>query len=287
MPGAPRWRHKWAIALYRGPSPLALAPIDPRGQPFLTGREVTDVPALGVADPFLFERDGCLYLFFEVVNRDTDRGEIAYATSDDGLAWRYGEVVLREPFHLSYPQVFAWEGKTLMVPETRQADAIRLYEASAFPGGWRQVATLCQGPYADATLHFDGGHWWMFAQRGLDEMRLFHAPAPQGPWAEHPQSPLWPGNRRRTRPGGRMLKHQGRLLRFAQDGWPSYGSCLRAFVVDRLDVDGYAECEVPESPIIRASRSGWNAQAMHHIDAIPTTAGDWLAVVDGATLAYL
>ena len=281
----PRWRYKWSIALYRGASPLALAPIDPRGRPALTAKDVTDVPALCVADPFLLQRPDTLYLFFEVMNRATDRGELAYATSDDGLAWRYGGVVLREPFHLSYPQVFEWQGRLLMVPETRQAKAIRLYEADAFPHRWRHVATLCEGPYADATLHWDGRRWWMFAQRGLDELRLFHAPAPEGPWTEHRDSPLWPGNRRRTRPGGRMLVHDGRLLRFAQDGWPSYGSFLRVFVVDRLDVDGYEEHEAAESPILGASRSGWNALAMHHIDAMPTAAGDWLAVVDGATLA--
>lgn len=282
----PRWHYKWSIAVYRGHSPLDLAPAGARNQPALSARDATDVPALGVADPFLLRRPDRLYLFFEVMNGASDRGEIAFSTSDDGVAWDYGGIVMREPFHLSYPQLFEWEGKVLMVPETRQAGGIRLYEADDFPRAWRHVATLAHGPYADATLHWDGDRWWMFAQRGLDELRLFHAPNPHGPWTEHPASPLWPGNRTRTRPGGRMLVHDGRLLRFAQDGWPEYGSCLRVYVVDRLTVDSYAEHEAAESPIFRASCSGWNAVAMHHIDAIRTADGDWLAVVDGATLAY-
>lgn len=281
----PQWRYKWSIAIYRGASPLALLAVDPRGRATLTARDVTDVPANAVADPFLLQRDGQIVMFFEVMNSDSDRGEIAYATSQDGLAWHYGAVVLREPFHLSYPQVFEWQGAVYMIPETRQANSVRLYRADDFPCGWRYVDTLLQGAFADSTLHFDGRLWWLFAQRGLDELCLFISNSPAGPWRKHPCSPLWPGNRRRTRPGGRMLVHDGRLIRFAQDGWPSYGSFLRAFQIDRLDEQGYEEHELPESPILGATRSGWNALAMHHIDAIQTKDGHWLAAVDGATLA--
>ena len=280
-----QWRYKWSIAIYRGASPLGLSAVDPRGRPTLTARDVTDVPANAVADPFLLRRDGQLYLFFEVMNGDSDRGEIAYATSADGLTWQYGAVVLREPFHLSYPQVFEWQGSVYMIPETRQANSIRLYRADNFPAGWQFVATLQQGPFADSTLHFDGQLWWLFAQRGLDELCLLVSDSPLGPWRKHPSSPLWPGNRSRTRPGGRILCHDGQWIRFAQDGWPSYGSFLRAFAIDRLDEQGYEEHELPESPILSATRSGWNALAMHHIDALPMADGDWLAAVDGATLA--
>ncbi|WP_448203909.1 glucosamine inositolphosphorylceramide transferase family protein [Azospirillum sp. sgz302134] len=282
---APRWRNRWSIGLYRGPSPLALRPLDKADRPALTARDVTDIPAQAVADPFLLRRDGLWHMFFEVMNGATDLGEIAHATSPDGLAWSYGAVVLREPFHLSYPQVFAWDGAVWMVPETRQAESVRLYRATDFPRGWECVGTLLHGRYADATLLNHDGRWWMFAQRGLDEMRLFMADRPDGPWREHPASPLWPGNRSRTRPGGRMLVHEGRILRFAQDGWPSYGSRLCVFEIDRLTETDYAEHELPESPILRATGTGWNAVGMHHIDAVPTDDGDWLAAVDGASLA--
>lgn len=281
----PQWQHKWSIAIYSGDSPLKLSAVDPRGRPTLTSRDVTDVSANAVADPFLLRRNGLIYMFFEVMNGDSGRGEIAYATSQNGIDWQYEKVVLREPFHLSYPQVFDWQGAVYMIPETRQAEAIRLYRADAFPGGWRHVATLRQGPFADSTLHYDGRLWWMFAQRGLDELCLFIGDSPAGPWREHPSSPLWAGNRTRTRPGGRLLTYDGRLIRFAQDGWPSYGSFLRAFQIDRLDEFHYEEHELPESPILGATRSGWNAMAMHHVDAIQMDDGVWLAAVDGASFA--
>lgn len=279
-----QWRYRWSIALYHGPGPLDLRPLKPRSRPILTPRSVTDCRAAAVADPFVLRRDGQFYMFFEVLNTTSGRGEIAFATSPDGYGWTYRRIVLSEPFHLSYPQIFMWRGAVYMIPETRQAGAVRLYRADAFPGGWSLVATLLEGPYADATLHHDGELYWLFSQYGLDELRLHFAESPAGPWHEHPKSPLWPGNRRRTRPGGRLVRHDGSLLRFAQDGWPNYGSALRAFRVERLDTGGFEEVELPQSPILRASREGWNALAMHHLEIISDDGAGVLAAVDGATI---
>jgi hypothetical protein len=279
----PHWRNKWAIGIYAGASPFALSPADV-SQPVIGARDVSDVPGQSVADPFLLRHGTLWYLFFEVLNSATGRGEIAYATSRDCLMWAYGAVVLREPFHLSYPQVFAWDGEIYMIPETRQARSVRLYRAENLPDRWRCIDTLLHGWFADATILRHRERWWIFAQRGLDELRLFSSKELAGPWQEHPASPLWPGNRRRTRPGGRMLVYEERLLRFAQDGWPSYGSLLRVFEISRLSESEYAEHELPESPILRATGSGWNAVGMHHIDAVPLDDGRWLAAVDGASL---
>ena len=283
-PEARQWRLRWSIGIYAGHSPLALAPQAARDLPVLTAENVTDVDAFGVADPFFLQVDGLYYLFFEVLNRSTDRGEIAYATSRDGLTWQYGAVVLREPFHLSYPFVMAQGDDIYMIPETRQADAVRLYRAEQFPHAWRCVGELLRGPFADSTLHFHDERWWLFAQRGLDELRLFHSRELTGSWTEHPASPLWPGNRRYSRPGGRILTVDGRLLRFAQDGWPTYGSRLHAFSIERLTPTAYAEQLCPESPILAATGAGWNALAMHHLDAIQMAPGQWLAAVDGASI---
>jgi hypothetical protein len=280
------WRFQWSIAVYRGPSLAELRPLRPDGAPDLTGAAATDLPGRAAADPFLLVRDDGWHLFFEVWNADTNRGEIAHATSPDaGESWIYGSSVLRESFHLSYPHVFSWDGTAYMVPESRQDEAVHLYAAEDFPRGWRRVATLVRGPFADATPFHHDGRWWMFAQRGLDELCLFTSAHLDRGWVPHPLSPLFPGNRRRTRPAGRVLDVGRGLVRFAQDAWPSYGHAVRAFAIDRLTPSDYHERELPASPILRASRHGWNAVAMHHIDAWRRPDGEWLAVVDGATLA--
>jgi len=287
QPDTPRaqWRNQWAISIYTGESPLQLKPVAEYGSgPALTGRQVTDIRCHSVADPFLLQREGRWHLFFEAMNTDSGKGEIAHAISQSGVQWEYGKIVLREPFHLSYPFVFTHGSETYMVPETRQADSVRLYVAEQFPLRWRFLATLLRGRFADATLLRHEERWWLFAQRGLDEMRLYSSPDLLTGWAEHPGSPLWPGNRRRTRPGGRMVRYDNRLLRLTQDGLPSYGSSLRVYEVDRLNTTEYQEHEVPESPVLSATGTGWNAVGMHHMDAVELQPRHWLAAVDGASL---
>jgi hypothetical protein len=278
------WKLRWAIAVSVVPSPLDVAVTE---HPTLTRKHVTDIDAGFVADPFLLRRGGVLHLFYEVWHNGRGRGEIAHSTStDDGANWQYGGVVLREPFHLSYPHVFEWEGEVWMVPESRQDLSVRLYRASRFPHDWVHQATLLRGRFADSTLLRHEGNWWLFAQRGLDELRLFFSHDLAGGWREHPAGPFWPGNRRRTRPGGRILRIGDALIRFAQDGLPTYGNALRAFAIDRLDETGYLEHELPESPILRARYSGWASFAVHHLDAVPAEGGEgWVTVIDGAAPA--
>jgi hypothetical protein len=201
------------------------------------------------------------------------------------LIWTYGGVVLREPFHLSYPMIVESGQDIYLVPETRHANAVRLYRAESFPDRWQFVRTLLTGSYADATIARIANRWWLFAQRGLDELRLFSSERIDAGWVEHPQSPIRSGNRRVTRPAGRIVDLDGRIIRFAQDAWPNYGSRVRALQIDRLTPSEYAEHEVPESPILQATHTGWNALGMHHVDAHQVGPASWLAAVDGATIA--
>src|SRR5258706_829709 len=95
----------WSIGIYRGPTPFALT--NDGTNPVLTRDDVTDVTAAFVADPFLFHDGTLWHLFFEVLNHDSQLGEIGLATSPDSHTWTYRHIVLREPFHLSYPYLLA------------------------------------------------------------------------------------------------------------------------------------------------------------------------------------
>ncbi len=282
----PRWRNRWSIAMYEGESPLNLTPLGGRKGPALSPDDISGMKCTTVADPFFLRDQGDWWLFFEAFNGERGLGELAVARSlNEGLDWRYECVVLAEPFHLSYPQVIPCDGSFFMIPETRQTDSVRLYRSDSPVGPWQHVKTLLTGSFADATVLFHDERWWLFAQKGLDELRVYYSDSLEGPWSEHPQSPFWPGNRSRTRPGGRFLRWQGRLFRFAQDGWPSYGSQVRAYEITALNLHEYSEFEVPESPILKGSGKGWNALGMHHIDAVELEGGKWLAAVDGTSMA--
>src|SRR5262245_46202668 len=117
----------WSIGIYTGDSSFQLRARP--NNPVLTNTDVTDVQAEFVADPFMLHADGRWYMFFEVLDRETQLGVIALATSDDTVNWNYEQVVLAEPFHLSYPYVFEWQGERYMIPETLGASAVCLYKA--------------------------------------------------------------------------------------------------------------------------------------------------------------
>ncbi len=102
-----------------------------------------------------------------------------------------------------------------------------------------------------------------------------------GPWLEHPKSPIIEGDDYIARPAGRVLVLRDRVVRYAQDCFPSYGIQVRAFEITELTTGGYREREVSESPILRASGAGWNASGMHHIDPHFVGDGQWIACVNG------
>src|SRR3954470_15902456 len=180
-------RDVWSIAIYRGASPLALSPTGV----VITGDFVTDVDAVSVADPFLLRRDGRWFLFFEVIPRANHRGGvIAVAESEDAIHWRYGGVVLREAFHLSYPHVFEWDGSIYMTPENQTG--VRLYRCSEFPRVWTHAADLLPLPIeaVDPTPFRFENRWWLFACEYPYTLRLFYSESLTGPYREHPSSPI-------------------------------------------------------------------------------------------------
>ena len=274
----------WSIGIYIGESPFHLRA--PRGtnNPVITCENVSDVRARFVADPFMVRRDGVWYMFFEVLNQQTEKGNIGLAISVNGLDWTYQQIVLTELFHLSYPCVFEWNQHHYMIPETLEARAVRVYKADDFPTRWSYVGQLIKGNCADPSIfHFDG-RWWMFAcstPYQHDTLRLYFADELMGPWVEHAASPIVVGNKRSARPGGRVLVFDDRIIRFAQDCIPRYGTQLRAFEVSELTTSTYKEKEAQSSPVLTAGKQGWNGLGMHHIDPHLMPDGQWIACVDG------
>jgi hypothetical protein len=255
--------------------------------PVLTKDDVVDVPARFVADPFMIRIESTWYMFFEIFALNSQNGKIGLATSEDGLKWNYKQVVLIEPFHLSYPYVFEWQGEVFMVPETAESKSIRLYRADPFPVQWSLVSTLITGKnYVDPSLTRFREKWWLFTSDMADSGRaenlhLFVADNLIGPWVEHPHSPVIRGNAKIARPAGRVISFQNRLFRFTQDCSKTYGRQVRAFEIIELTPESYAERMVSEKPILKPAERGWNEIAMHHIDPHQLPDGSWLACVDG------
>lgn len=277
-------RNIWTIGIYAGPSPFELSPPASVRNPVLTGADVTDMKDLNIdtlAHPFMVASDSRYYVFFTAKDLKADKGGIGLAESGNGLEWKFRRTVVREPFVLSHPFVFKWQNDYYMIPEAHTETAVRLYRATAFPDQWKYEGELITGDhFISPTLARYRGLWWMFTSpSGNDTLRLFHARDLKGPWTEHPLSPIVKKDARTARPAGRPFVINGALYRLGQDCVPTYGYQVRAFQITDISPTTYAE-KMIETPLVKASSSGWNARAMHHVDAHQTGKNRWIAVVD-------
>jgi len=274
----------WSIGIYSGSSFDNLHPVQEVSNPVLSPSDVTDVKADYVADPFMIKRGGSWYMFFEVVNALSNQGDIGLAMSEDGLHWEYKQIVLDEPFHLSYPYVFKWKNEYYMVPESAEAKSLMLYKAEDFPFEWKMEKVLLEGLYADSSLLFYDDTWWIFTctePYTHGTMNLYYSDNLLGPWISHPDNPIIKNDANRARPGGRVIIFGDTIIRFAQDCQPTYGKLLNAYEITKLTRTQYEEREWATNPILQPGRYGWNGHGMHTIDPYKLDSGTWLACVDG------
>ena len=272
----------WSIGIYVGGSPFELHEPNHISNPVLTGKVVTDMDATYLADPFMVLEGGQFYMFFEVWNRTTAQGDIAYAESKDGEKWDYKKIIIHEPFHLSYPYVFRWEDQYYLIPESHEDLSIRLYRATSFPVKWEFVKRIFHGEhYVDPSIFRYNNLWWLFYSNPLnDALNLYFSGELMGDWKPHPMNPVVKSNKHISRPGGRVLIYDGHPYRFAQDTEPRYGIQVFAFAIVELSKTAYKETIVSEKAILMPSGEGWNAYGMHHVDPHFSN-GKWIAAVDG------
>lgn len=204
------------------------------------------------ADPFPVHRDGRTWLFFEELPFRTGKGHISVVEIDPEGGVREPVEVLRRDYHLSYPFVFEWQGETYLLPETAADRKVRLFRCRSFPDAWEEDRVLLDGVNAvDATLAEEDGRWWMFVNIGAfgagnwDELHLFHAATPLGPWTPHRHNPVR-SDCRAARPAGRLFRWQGDLYRPAQNCSGTYGREIALHRILRLTPEKYEECHVAD-----------------------------------------
>jgi hypothetical protein len=202
------------------------------------------------ADPFPLFKDGRYYIFIEELVFKRGKGWISVVELDENGDWSPPRRILETPYHLSYPFLFWHDGELYLMPESAENQTIEVYRCRSFPYEWELAAVPMQGILAtDATLHHDGTRWWMFtnlAEPGAslsDELHLFYAHSPLGPWTPHRRNPV-KSDVRSARSAGRLFHRHGRLHRPAQDCSKRYGYAVSINVVEHLDEHHYAEREV-------------------------------------------
>ncbi len=202
------------------------------------------------ADPFPFHRNGQNFLFIEEFPYETQRGFISVIEFDAQGKALPPRPVLEEPHHLSYPQVFDYEGEIWMIPESGAAGNICLYRADPFPYKWTREAVLIDGIRGyDSTLMRHDGRFWLFVcesgyhSSSWDILSLFHAETLTGTWMPHAQNPVLI-DAILSRPGGAIFKRDGVHLRPTQDCSEFYGGALVLSRVDSLSHDSFSQTPV-------------------------------------------
>jgi hypothetical protein len=202
-----------------------------------------------IADPCVVTVNHQQFIFCEEYPYDSGLGLIS--VFELGKARLEPLPIIREPFHLSYPQVFEYNGHMYCVPESGSANCVRLYRAVLFPTQWVLDRTLIENFSAvDSTLLRQRGEWWLFctsAARGRraynSHLYIWHAPDLFGPWSPHPRNPV-KIDVRSVRPAGQIFEHDGAWYRPAQDCSRRYGGAITLNRIDRLDLHGYEETVV-------------------------------------------
>jgi hypothetical protein len=233
---------QWFLALRERESPGL-----PRD---MQGFRVMDQPrGRSYADPFVVERGGRHYVFFEDFAVDDRKGRISVSElGADGMS--APQVALETAYHLSYPSVFEWDGEIYMLPETSANRTIELYRAVRFPDTWELARVLMDDVVAvDATLFRHDGLVWLFANMPVaggkvdDELSLFWSGSLFGEWTPHPRNPVV-SDVRCARPAGEIVRLGDRLIRPAQDGSGAYGSAVVFRQIDELTQHDYRESTV-------------------------------------------
>jgi hypothetical protein len=218
---------------------------------FDPARARPNAPAQNVyhADPFLWQRDGYDYCFFESYDYRTAKGHISVGRFVDGQLSDIRTAVQTD-YHLSFPFVFEHGGELFMMPEACAKKRIELWRCTGFPDRWELHSTAMDGvTAADSSLAEIDGRWWLFTNISSDpfgdtnsELHLFQVDGPDlQTIIPHPLNPVQ-FDARYARNAGRVIRRGDALLRPAQENsHGTYGYGLNLMRIETLSMEAYRE----------------------------------------------
>lgn len=268
------WYEQWQLAIFTGHGKNKSLLSDLLNTPVEQYTELKSSEKTWWADPHLFEHKGKTWVFFEEMSINSSRGHVSVASLN--AQGEVGDVirVLEDEKHLSYPYVFAQGSDVYMLPETASQRRVSLYRAKDFPHTWHPPKVILEDvDLADSTLHFSDNRWWMFTNSQSakcvderDELRLYYADQPEGPWTAHPMNPVVTGVDR-ARMAGPLLRDGSLLYRVSQYGAYRYGYGVNMNRIDRLDINHYQETIVGR--ILPTSGTRWlGCHSIGHLNGI-------------------
>lgn len=211
---------------------------------------IKNPPKTWLADPIPFEKDGCTYLFYEAFPEETHRGYIGMMRYDvQEKKFKNHQVVLTEPFHMSFPHIFMFKNTVYMIPETNAVLQIRVYKAGKDLSDWKlHTAFDTKAGYSDIVTKVQGESVFVCCtEKGeLPLTNRIHVFKIQNMNSDNPfLEEINLGNseyKHNMRNGGSIFEYKGRTIRVIQrDDEGIYGSGIILRQVYTFDDTGFAE----------------------------------------------
>ena len=179
------------------------------------------------ADPFLVKYRGEIYLFAEIFLYKSERNGVIGYCRFDGKEFGKWKVSMDKHWHMSYPNVFVFDDRLFMCPETHQLDEVNVYELKEFPDKWKKVTTLISNEKCvDTTFFRYNEEQYMFTFKptfshyggGLFLYKIENNKAKN--------AILITDDRSLARPGGNVLFDGEKYIRIGQNCQREYGGSL-------------------------------------------------------------
>jgi hypothetical protein len=203
-----------------------------------------------IADPFLAEKNGVQYCFFEIKNVKAP-GRIAYIELGSKRSRQIHYCNFDTDLHKSFPFVFkeSTSENIYMIPETVAEGEVAIYEPVKFPDTWKKKKTLLIGDFVDSHIFYHKDIYYLFTTRKIKknnsdiydyELWLYYSENLLGSYKSHSMSPICTG-RKYSRSGGAITMMNGEIFRIVQDCEQSYGREINIFRVLTISPLEYLE----------------------------------------------
>lgn len=203
------------------------------------------------ADPFLIEKEGNNYVFFEEYPYKTRKGILSCVKVDSEFNVEKYWTIMEKDYHLSFPFLMREQGELLMIPETCNSESIDLYKCVSFPDKWKFQFSLLQGiKAADSIIEKIDNIYWLFTcvsnseeLEVFEDLYLFYADEVEGEWIPHPMNPI-KTDIQCSRPAGALVEYNSEYYRPVQNGAGGYGHAINFYKIRELNTLNYEEEKV-------------------------------------------
>jgi len=219
------------------------------------GIQIKNPPNRFFADPFVITKNHRTICFVEDYCYRQKKAIIAAIEIVDQKQYKLLGPVIQEPFHMSFPYLFEYQNELYMIPETSEANAIRLYKCIEYPLKWEYQKDIMNGVKAVDSMIFEHeGRWWMLStistegnEDDASQLFAYYSDHPLSDnWIAHKQNPIIFDNTI-ARNGGILDIGNSLPVRSRQkQGFNAYGTALTLARITELTPSTYKEEEIAQ-----------------------------------------